>query len=102
LLVDLRNKGTGGKTIAQALDKAGIIVNYNMIPYDPSTPFKPSGIRLGTPAVTSRGMVEKDMVKIAGFINQAVENLSDDVELAKIREQVINFTSSFKVPGLDT
>lgn len=101
LLIDIRNKGTDGKTIAQALDKAGIIVNYNMIPYDPSTPFRPSGIRLGTPAVTSRGMVEKDMVKIAGFINQAIENLSNESELEKIRLQIVDFAKDFKVPGLD-
>src|SRR3954470_17628720 len=68
ILVDLTNKGIGGKPAAQALDRAGIELNYNTVPYDPRKPFDPSGIRLGTPAVSTRGMTPDDMPRIAAWI----------------------------------
>ncbi|PIR43346.1 serine hydroxymethyltransferase [candidate division WWE3 bacterium CG10_big_fil_rev_8_21_14_0_10_32_10] len=101
MLLDLRNKNIDGKTVAEALDSAGIVVNYNMIPYDPGTPFRPSGIRLGTPALTSRGMVEKDMVTVAEFINRVIDKYDNAFEHKKIRLEVKEFASKFKVPGLD-
>src|SRR5215471_7617114 len=65
LLIDMTPKGLGGKPYAQALERAGIVANYNSIPFDPRKPFDPSGIRLGTPAVTSRGMGTDEMVQLA-------------------------------------
>lgn len=74
VLVDLRNKKITGKTAQELLEKAGIVTNRNTIPYDPGTPFDPSGIRLGAPALTSRGMKEKEMKIIAGWINEVINN----------------------------
>lgn len=101
LLIDLRNKHINGKEASVALDKAAIITNANMIPYDPATPFKPSGIRLGTPAITSRGMKEQDMKIIADFIDRAIQNRTDENILKDIQEEVNQFASPFPVPGLD-
>ncbi len=98
MLVDLRPKGVTGKDVATALDKALITVNKNMIPFDPEKPMVTSGIRIGTPAVTTRGMKEADMVKIADFINRAVENKDNDEVLAKIAEEVKAFTKAFPMP----
>ena len=89
ILVDLRNKGIGGKETAVALEKAGIVVNANSIPDDPAPPLKPSGIRLGTPAVTSRGMKEKEMKLIAGWINQILNLLSKQVGQARLPEEQV-------------
>jgi len=83
VLVDLRNLGVDGKTAAVALEESGIIVNANMIPNDPNPPYKPSGLRLGTPAVTTRGMKEKEMKKIAELIEMVIvdeKNVAGEVE----------------------
>jgi len=85
MLVDLRNKRITGKEAEERLEKAGIIVNRNTIPNDPRKPFDPSGIRLGTPAVTTRGMREKEMKKIAFWISEVI---SDSKSISKIREEV--------------
>lgn len=95
LLVDLRNKNIGGKEAAVALEKAGVVINANSIPFDYNPPFKPSGIRLGTPAITARGMKEEEMRLIAGFINKAVENWQDQEILEKVKQQVILLTQKF-------
>ena len=87
-LVDLRPKGITGKTAEEALDLAGITVNKNAIPFDPEKPFIASGIRIGTPAITSRGLTEKDMVKVAAWINRAITNHQNTKELTKIRAEV--------------
>ncbi len=94
-LVDLQPKHITGKIAEEALDKAGITVNKNTIPYDPQKPFIASGIRIGTPAVTSRGMKEKDMVKIAGWIDLAVQHHADEKALAKIAAEVKTFCKKF-------
>ena len=73
MVVDLRNKGLAGKEAAEALEEAGIIVNANAVPHDPNPPGRPSGIRLGTPAVTTRGMKEPEMELIAGLIKEVLE-----------------------------
>jgi glycine hydroxymethyltransferase len=73
ILVDLQNKGGIGKLAAEALEAAGIVLNYNAVPWDKNPPFYPSGMRLGTPGITSRGMKEKEMIKIAGWIHEVVE-----------------------------
>ncbi len=97
ILVDLKNKDVTGKEAEDALDKAGITVNKNMIPYDPRKPWDPSGIRLGTPAVTTRGMKESEMKEIARWINDAIENRNDEDRLKKIRECVREFVKDFPV-----
>ncbi len=98
MLVDLRPKGATGKVVANALDKAAITVNKNMIPFDPESPFVTSGIRIGTPAVTTRGMKEAEMVKIAEFIERAIDVAEDDAALAAIAEEVKTFTRDFPMP----
>ncbi len=101
MLIDLRNKKIGGKDAAIALEKAGIILNYNMIPYDPSTPLNPSGIRLGTPAITSRGMKESDMTFIGEKIDEVINSYEDTQVLERINKEVKEFASKFPVPGID-
>ncbi|QSH41302.1 serine hydroxymethyltransferase [Lentisphaerota bacterium ZTH] len=98
MLVDLRPKGVTGKIVANALDKALITVNKNMIPFDPEKPFVTSGIRIGTPAVTTRGMKEAEMVKIADFIERGVAAGEDEAALAAIAEEVKVFTRDFPMP----
>jgi glycine hydroxymethyltransferase len=87
-LVDLRPKGITGKLAEEALDRAGITVNKNAIPFDPEKPFIASGIRIGTPAITTRGLKEKDMGKVAAWINRAIQHHQNSKELAKIRAEV--------------
>jgi glycine hydroxymethyltransferase len=101
ILVDLTNKGIGGKPAAQALDRAGIELNYNTVPYDPRKPFDPSGIRIGTPAVTTRGMTTEDMARVAGWIDAATEAAKgeDGDALDSIAAEVREFTSAFPIPG---
>lgn len=101
MLIDVTNFCNDGKQCAIALENAGIIVNYNMIPYDTKTPFRPSGIRLGTPAITSRGMGQNDMKTIASFIDEVVKNVKDKSAQQKINGQVKEFCSQFFVPGID-
>ena len=95
LLIDVTLKGLSGKEAQIALDKAGITVNKNMIPDDPRSPMDPSGIRLGTPAITTRGMKENEMRAIAGWIDEAITNQKDEAKLAAIKEQVIELTKKF-------
>jgi len=98
MLVDLRPKSSTGKEVATALDKAAITVNKNMIPFDPEKPMITSGIRIGTPAVTTRGMKEQEMVRIAEFIERAVDCRNDDVKLKDIAVEVKEFTKAFPLP----
>ncbi|MGC8867982.1 MAG: serine hydroxymethyltransferase, partial [Elusimicrobiales bacterium] len=95
--VDLRAKGVTGKDAEIALDKAGITVNKNTIPYDPQPPLITSGIRIGTPAVTTRGMKEKEMEEIADYIDDAIIHLNDDTYLKGIKEKVKKLTQMFPV-----
>ena len=89
ILVDLKSsKGLTGQAVEKALDKAGITVNKNGIPYDTEKPMVTSGIRIGTPAVTTRGMKEKEMEKIGNFILETIENINDDKKLSEIKERV--------------
>jgi len=100
MLVDLRPKKSTGKEIALALDKAAITVNKNMIPFDPEKPFVASGIRIGTPAVTTRGMKEAEMVKIAAWIEKAVDCKTDEAALKQIAVEVKEFTRNFPLPQI--
>ncbi|MDD5699176.1 MAG: serine hydroxymethyltransferase [Victivallaceae bacterium] len=99
MLVDLRPKGTTGKVVANVLDKALITVNKNMIPFDPEKPFVTSGIRIGTPAVTTRGMKEAEMAVIADFIERAVTAKNDEAALAALRAEVKTFANQFPMPS---
>ena len=81
-------KESPGKAAEEALDLAGITVNKNAIPFDPEKPFIASGIRIGTPAVTTRGLTEKDMAKIAAWMDRAIAGHQNPKELAKIRKEV--------------
>ena len=101
LLIDLTNKDIGGKPAAQALDRAGIVCNYNTVPFDPRKPFDPSGIRLGTPAVTTRGMGVDEMARLAGWIDEAVTAAvaSDEDTLARIAGEVTELCAGFPAPG---
>ena len=95
LLIDVTPKGLSGKEAQIALDKAGITVNKNMIPDDPRSPMDPSGIRLGTPALTTRGMKETEMKQIAAWIEEAILNFKDDAKLAEIKNRVRGLTKKF-------
>ena len=95
MLVDLRSKGLTGKVAEAALEHAGVTVNKNAIPFDPEKPFVTSGIRIGTPAVTTRGMREDDMRTIAGFITRALEAPADASHLARVKADVERFTNDF-------
>ena len=91
--------GIDGKEAEKVMDKIGLTLNANSIPNDQLTMFKPSGIRLGTPAVTSRGMMEKDMLKIADWMAKAIENRYDDEYLQRIREEVREFALKYPLPS---
>ncbi len=95
LLIDVTMKGIGGKQAQIALDKAGITVNKNMIPDDTRSPFDPSGIRLGTPALTTRGMKEAEMKIIANWIDEAILNFDNEEKLASIKNRVKELTKNF-------
>jgi glycine hydroxymethyltransferase len=100
ILIDLTNKGVFGKKGAQALDRAGIVTNYNTIPYDPRKPFSPSGIRIGTPAVTSRGMREGEMRRIATWMDEVVAAPEDEALAERVRNEVRELCASFPAPGV--
>ena len=102
LLVDLENKQVSGKQAAKALDRAGIELNYNTVPFDPRKPFDPSGVRIGTAAVTSRGMSTDDMGAIAAWIDQVVEaeRTADGATAEKVAAEIHEFCGRFPTPGL--
>lgn len=88
MLIDLRNKNISGKQAEEALGKADITVNKNMVPFDDKSPFVTSGVRIGTPAVTTRGLKEEDMGKIVGLIDRVITNFEDDAALDKVKKEV--------------
>jgi glycine hydroxymethyltransferase len=96
-LVDLRPKNVSGKEVSDLLDRVRITVNKNMIPYDPQKPTVTSGIRIGTPAVTSRGMKEEQMKRIAQLINEAIERRGDDKSLEKVSADVGKLAKEFPI-----
>jgi glycine hydroxymethyltransferase len=101
ILVDLTNKGIGGKPAAKALDRAGIELNYNTVPFDPRKPFDPSGIRIGTPAVTTRGLGVDEMPVVAGWIDRAVTaaDSGDDTAIDTIAGEVKQLLADYPMPG---
>jgi glycine hydroxymethyltransferase len=96
ILIDLTSKGVSGRPAAQALDRAGIVANRNAIPFDPRKPMDPSGLRIGTPAITTRGMGPDEMRAIAGWIDEGITG--DEATLARIRGEVLELTRGFPVP----
>ncbi len=95
MLIDLSNKNITGKEAEQSLEKAGITVNKNMVPFDKRSPFVTSGIRIGTPALTTRGMKEAEMLRIADIINRAIANFKDEKFLDELRLEVKQLSSGF-------
>jgi glycine hydroxymethyltransferase len=95
ILVDVTNKDISGKKAEQALEKAAITVNKNMIPFDQKSPFVTSGIRIGTPAMTTRGMKEEEMKEIAELIDKAIKNNEDETKLGSIKKEVNELCSKF-------
>ena len=95
ILIDLRNKKISGKEAQIRLEKAGITVNQNTIPFDLNPPFEPSGIRLGTPAITTRGMKEKEMKIIAEWIDKVIV---DEKSISKVRQEIKKFCRKFPLP----
>jgi glycine hydroxymethyltransferase len=100
LLIDLRSKGVPGKLAAKALDRAGIVVNYNSVPFDTRPPLDPSGIRLGTPAITSRGMGKDEMLRLAALIERVVAAPQDGPALERTAREVDELTRAFPAPGI--
>lgn len=100
ILIDLTTKNVTGKVAAKALDRAGIVTNYNAIPNDPRKPFDPSGLRMGTPAVTSRGMKAAEMKRLAGFMDQVIAAPGDEVLLSRIAGEVKEMCRGFPAPGI--
>jgi glycine hydroxymethyltransferase len=101
ILMDLTGKGIGGKPAAKALDRAGIETNYNTVPYDTRKPFDPSGIRLGTPALTTRGLTEAQMPRVAAWIDEAVTAAikEDEAVLERVAGEVRDLLSGYPMPG---
>jgi glycine hydroxymethyltransferase len=97
MLIDLRNKGLAGKPLAKALDRAHLECNYNSVPGDTAPPFNPSGLRLGTPATTTRGMKEPQMEQIAAWIKTVAENLENEAVIDKVGKEVMALCKQFPV-----
>lgn len=95
ILIDLRNKAITGKVAENALEKAGITVNKNMVPFDERSPFITSGIRIGTPAITTRGMSQDDMVKIVALIDAIIEKSDDEDNIVRVKAEVKDLCTSF-------
>ena len=102
MLIDVfGSKGVTGKEAEQVLEHVGISINKNMIPYDPRKPLDPSGIRLGTPALTTRGMKEVEMQTVAEFIDQAITSGGEASKIGEIKNEVVQFSLRFPVPGVE-
>lgn len=100
ILADLTQKDVPGKPAAIALEKAGIVCNYNSVPFDKRKPFDPSGIRLGTPAITSRGMGQEEMKRVASWIADVIDGVDDEATLTRIAGEVKDLCDQFPAPGL--
>ena len=100
ILIDVTPQGITGKPAAKALHEAGIVRNYNTIPFDPRKPFDPSGLRIGTPSITSRGMRENDMAAVAAWIDRVFTVADDERALHAIRAEVAEFCKAFPAPGI--
>jgi glycine hydroxymethyltransferase len=101
MLVDLRNKGVTGKAAQIALEQAGITLNKNAVPFDDKPPLITSGIRIGTPAITTRGMGVAEMERVAALIDQVIGQIDDETTHRRVAEEVRNLCAGFAVPGTD-
>ena len=101
LLLDLTPQGVPGKVAAKALDRAGIVTNYNSIPFDTRKPFDPSGVRIGTPAITSRGMGPNEMKIIANYMADVIEHPTDEALITRIAGSVRELCDKYPAPGID-
>src|ERR1700689_3822621 len=101
LLIDLTSKGIGGKPAAKALDRAGIETNYNTVPFQPRKPFDPSGLRIGTPAITTRGLTEEHMPQLAAWMDEAITAAvkDDEAPLARVAAEIRDLLSAYPIPG---
>jgi glycine hydroxymethyltransferase len=100
MLVDVTPKGVTGKQLAQALDRAGIVLNYNAVPFDPRKPFDPSGVRIGTPSTTTRGMGTDVMLRIADWIDRVTQSPGDESTLARVAAEVKELCARYPAPGI--
>jgi glycine hydroxymethyltransferase len=100
ILCDLTSKNVSGKRAAIALESAGIVCNYNSVPFDKRKPFDPSGIRIGTPATTSRGMKDVEMRLIGGWMADVIEAPDDAKVIERVRGEVLSMCAQFPAPGL--
>jgi len=100
ILCDLTNKGVAGRAAATALNRARLVLNCNSIPFDPRKPFDPSGIRIGTAAVTSRGMKEGEMKQIAGWLEQVVAEPASEAVAKRVAGEIAETVQKFPAPGL--
>lgn len=102
IIIDVRKQGITGKKAASALATAGMIANKNLVPYDEASPFVTSGVRLGTPAMTTRGLLEKDMRQVSTWIHRALQAVEDEQKLAHIRHEIAEYLEQFPLyPFLD-
>lgn len=99
ILIDLTRRGIGGKPAAQALDRAGIELNYNSVPFDTRKPFDPSGLRLGTPGITTRGLTPEHMPQVAAWMDEAITKQDDEATLTRIAGEVAELMDGFPMPG---
>ena len=100
ILIDIQTSfGIDGGVAEKVLDRIGLTLNKNAIPNDTAPPFKPSGIRLGTPAITTRGMKEGDMERVAEWMHQAVVNREDTTKLDLLHKEVVTFCQDFPLPS---
>src|SRR5690606_9187812 len=102
ILIDLTGAGIGGKPAARALDRAGIVANHNTVPFDPRKPFDPSGLRVGTPAITSRGLGPAEMITVADWIDRVIvaARAGDEETITAVRREVAELMAAHPAPGL--
>jgi glycine hydroxymethyltransferase len=100
ILIDLSGKDVPGKVAAQALDRAGIVANYNSVPFDTRKPFDPSGVRIGTPAITSRGMGADEMKRLGNWMADVVEDVENEALLGRIAAEIKELCDQFPAPGV--
>ncbi|RLB46575.1 MAG: serine hydroxymethyltransferase, partial [Deltaproteobacteria bacterium] len=100
ILIDLTGKDVPGKVAAQALDRAGIVANYNSVPFDTRKPFDPSGVRLGTPAITSRGMGADEMKRLGNWMADVVDDVENEALMSKVAGEVKELCDQFPAPGV--
>ncbi|MGB5414033.1 MAG: serine hydroxymethyltransferase, partial [Polyangiales bacterium] len=100
ILIDLSGKDVPGKVAAQALDRAGMVANYNSVPFDTRKPFDPSGVRLGTPAITSRGMGPSEMKRLGNWMADVVVDVENEALISRIAGEIKDLCDQFPAPGV--